>query len=239
MTLFDLTPYYRQPPNPHLIKEMLVTDQPMNRLEFMGPEALSTAELLACILQTKDALDLSQRILTQVRSLAALTNATPSELQQIQGIERGTVNRIHAALELGRRCMTEPNSDMIRIANSADAANLFMPRMMHLEQEHLAIMMLNTRNEMICGIKTIYKGSVNTSVVRVAEIYRPAIRHNAVTIIVAHNHPSGDPSPSPEDIRVTQNIVKMGKELDITCLDHLIIGHQRYVSLRERGMGFE
>lgn len=238
MTLFDLTPYEKQTPKPNLIKEMLVTDQPINRMEFMGPAALSTAELLACILQTKDALDLGQRILTNVGSLAALTHITPNELQQIQGVGRTAANRIRAALELGRRYMTEPKPEMTRITSPADAANLLMNQMMHLEQEHLVIIMLNTRNSII-GIETIYKGSVNTSVVRIAELYRPAIRHNAVAIIVAHNHPSGDPSPSPEDVNVTRQIVKMGKELDITCLDHLVIGHQRYVSLKERNLGFD
>jgi DNA repair protein RadC len=108
----------------------------------------------------------------------------------------------------------------------------------HLDQEELWVILLDTRNRVL-GTKAIYKGSLNTSVVRVGEIFRPAIEAPAAAIIVAHNHPSGDPAPSPEDVNVTRQIVKAGKLLDIDVLDHLIISSGRYTSLKERGLGFD
>ena len=123
------------------------------------------------------------------------------------------------------------------ITSPADAANLLMPDMMYLEQEHLRLVLMDTRNRLL-SMPTIYKGSLNTSVIRIGELFRAAIKENAAAFIVAHNHPSGDASPSPEDIRVTRKIVEAGELLDIEVLDHVIIGHQRFVSLKERGLGF-
>jgi DNA repair protein RadC len=110
--------------------------------------------------------------------------------------------------------------------------------MAHLEQEELWVVLLDTRNRVL-GISTIYKGSLNTSVVRIGEVFRPAVEAPAAAVIVAHNHPSGDPAPSPEDVNVTRQMVKAGKLLDIELLDHLIIAAQGYTSLKERGMGFD
>ncbi|MCA9920769.1 MAG: DNA repair protein RadC, partial [Anaerolineales bacterium] len=145
---------------------------------------------------------------------------------------------IKAALEVGRRLMAAAPEERIRITSPGDAANLLMSEMSFLEQEHLRIILLDTRNRVL-HTPTIYIGSLNTSVVRVGELFRAAIKENAAALIVAHNHPSGDPSPSPEDVRVTRNIVKAGKLLDIEVLDHVVIGHHRFVSLKERGLGFE
>lgn len=113
-----------------------------------------------------------------------------------------------------------------------------MSEMMFLEQEHLRVILLDTRNTVL-ATPTIYVGSLNTSVVRIGELFRAAIKENAAAVIVAHNHPSGDPSPSPEDVHVTRQLVKAGQLLDISVLDHLVIGHQRFVSLKERGLGFD
>jgi DNA repair protein RadC len=124
-----------------------------------------------------------------------------------------------------------------QITSPADAANLLMLEMGHLEQEHLRLLLLDTKNRVLAS-PTIYKGNVNTSVIRVSELFREAIRHNSVALIIAHNHPSGDPTPSPEDVRVTRQIFEAGKLLDVEVLDHLIIGQGRYVSLKERGLGF-
>jgi DNA repair protein RadC len=110
--------------------------------------------------------------------------------------------------------------------------------MMFLEQEHLRLILLDTRNRVI-STPTVYVGSLNTSVVRIGELFRAAIKDNAAAFIVAHNHPSGDPSPTPEDVNVTRQNVQSGKLLDIELLDHVIIGRQRYVSLKERGLGFD
>ena len=116
--------------------------------------------------------------------------------------------------------------------------NLLMTEMSLLEQEHLRLVLLDTRNHVL-ATPTIYVGSLNTSVVRVGELFRAAIKENAAALIVVHNHPSGDPSPAPEDVRVTGQIVSAGKLLDVDVLDHIIIGRQRFVSLKERGLGFE
>jgi DNA repair protein RadC len=113
-----------------------------------------------------------------------------------------------------------------------------MSEMMFLEQEHLKLVLLDTRNRVL-GTPTIYVGSLNSSVIRIGELFRAALKENAAAFIVAHNHPSGDPSPSPEDIRVTKQLVQAGKLLDVEVLDHVIIGRQRFVSLKERGLGFD
>jgi DNA repair protein RadC len=112
-----------------------------------------------------------------------------------------------------------------------------MAEMAHLEQEHLRVLYLDTRNRLI-GSETVYIGSLNAAHIRVSEVFREATRCNCAAIIVAHNHPSGDPTPSPEDVEVTRQLVAAGDLLDIELLDHLIIGRQRFVSLRERGLGF-
>jgi DNA repair protein RadC len=130
-----------------------------------------------------------------------------------------------------------PADDRPRIASPADAASLLLPRLRDLEQEELHVVLLDTRNRVL-DIRAVYKGSLNTSMVRIAEIFRPAIEAPAAAIVVAHNHPSMDASPSPEDVNVTRQIVQAGKLLDIDVLDHLIIGHT-YVSLKERGLGFD
>jgi DNA repair protein RadC len=125
-----------------------------------------------------------------------------------------------------------------KVTTPADAANLLMSEMMFLEQEELRVVILDTRNRVL-STPTIYRGSLNTSVIRIGELFRAAIRSNAAAVIVAHNHPSGDPAPSPEDINVTRQLVKAGKLLDIDVLDHIVIGRQKFVSLKERGLGFD
>jgi DNA repair protein RadC len=128
-------------------------------------------------------------------------------------------------------------TERTQIRSPTDAAGVLSLEMAHLDQEHLRTVLLDTKNR-VQGIATIYIGSVNTAMVRVGEVYKEAVRRNSTAIIVAHNHPSGDPTPSPEDIMVTKQIVEAGKLLDIECLDHLVIGKGRYVSMRERGLGF-
>src|SRR5919205_754605 len=144
---------------------------------------------------------------------------------------------LQAALELGRRLAGLHPEARPQVRSPADLANLLMPDMMFLEQEHLRVVLLNTKNQVLSAPE-VYVGSLNTSVVRVAELFREAIRQNAAAVIVVHNHPSGDPTPSPEDVAVTRQIAEAGRLLDIDVLDHLVIGHQRYVSLKERGLGF-
>ncbi|HUV52728.1 MAG TPA: JAB domain-containing protein, partial [Dehalococcoidia bacterium] len=123
------------------------------------------------------------------------------------------------------------------VKSPADIVNLLQGEMAFLEQEELWLVLLNTKNQVL-GIPRVYKGSINTSLIRVGELFKEAVRENCPALIVVHNHPSGDPTPSPEDVKVTEQIVKAGKLLDIDVLDHIIIGQQRHISLKERGLGF-
>jgi DNA repair protein RadC len=124
-----------------------------------------------------------------------------------------------------------------KIRSPADAAAMLMVQMGHLDQEELWTVLLNTKNQVV-GIVTIYRGSIDRSLIRVSEIYKPALRRNCAAIIVVHNHPSGEPEPNPEDVLLTRHVVEAGKLLEIECLDHLVIGQGRWISMRERRLGF-
>lgn len=145
--------------------------------------------------------------------------------------------QIKAAIELGRRLTLESPEERPSINSPADAAALVQYEMSALEQEHLRVMLLDRRNHVLETVE-VYKGSVNSSQVRVGEVFKEAVRKNASAIIVIHNHPSGDPTPSPDDVAVTRAIVQAGKLLDVDVLDHLVIGQGKWVSLKEKGLGF-
>jgi len=223
------------------IKDMPTTERPRERLVQYGPGALSTTELLAVTIRMggrgQNVLELSSSLLAQHGGLVGLARASFAELCQIKGMGPAKVAQVKAALELGRRLLLVTPEARPQVRSPADAAGLLMAEMGLLEKEHLRTLLLDTKNHVL-GSPTIYVGSVNTSLIRVAEIFREAIKANCAGIIVAHNHPSGDPTPSPEDVAVTEQIVAAGKLLDIEVLDHLVIGHQRYVSLKERRLGF-
>lgn len=225
-----------------LIRDMPQDERPRERLLLVGPQALSTTELLAITLRTgvggENVLRLAERLLAQCNGLSGVARASVKELCTVRGIGPAKAVEIKAALEIGRRLLAMAPEERPRVTSPADAANLLMAEMMLLEQEHLRLILLDTRNHVL-QIPTVYIGSLNTSVIRVGELFRAAIRENAAAFIVAHNHPSGDPSPSPEDVHVTRQIASAGKLLDIELLDHVIIGRQRYVSLKERGLGFD
>jgi DNA repair protein RadC len=157
---------------------------------------------------------------------------------RVRGIGEAQAGRLLAVLELSHRLQAPPADERLRITSPGDGATLLLPQMRHLTQEELWVILLDTRNRVL-ATQMVYKGSLNTSAVRVGELFRAAIEAPAAAMIVAHNHPSGHPSPSPEDIRVTKQIVEAGKLLDIELLDHLIIGNGRYTSLKERGLGWD
>jgi len=217
--------------------DLPVRERPVQRLREVGPGALSIAEVIAAVLQTPDALCQAQRLLVRFDSLRSLLNANEAELVQVEGIGPITAARIKAALELGRRMCLEIPEERLMIRSPTDIATLLMADMGHLEQEHFRVMLLNTRNGLLHQYDA-YVGSLNSSHIRVADVFREAVRWSAAGMIVAHNHPSGDPTPSPEDVQVTRNLVQAGSLMDIELLDHVIVGHQRFVSLRERGLGF-
>ncbi|MCB9132920.1 MAG: DNA repair protein RadC [Anaerolineales bacterium] len=217
-------------------------ERPRERLEHYGAGALSSAELLAIILRVgtggENVVRVAERLLARYEGLPGLAQATVSELCQEKGIGQAKAVQIKAALELGRRLLVTAPHERPQMRSPADAANLLMAEMSLLPQEHLRTVLLDTRNRVI-SIPTIYVGSLNTAQVRVGEMFREAIRANCAGMIVVHNHPSGDPTPSPEDVQVTRMIVEAGSLLNIDVLDHLIIGRQRFVSLKERGLGFK
>jgi DNA repair protein RadC len=228
----------QQPVQRRLLRDMPAEERPLARLHQCGPGALCSAELLALALGTADGLDLGHDLLQTIGGLHRLPSLTTAELQQIPGVGESLAARLRVIAELGRRIVFAAREDRPRVASPADTAALLMPEMYNLGQEQMRVVLLDTRNYVI-GTPVIYVGSLNTAVVRVAELFRPAIVERAAAIILAHNHPSGDPAPSPEDVIVTRQVVQAGKSMDITVLDHVVIGHLRYVSLKERGLGFD
>jgi DNA repair protein RadC len=227
---------------PTLIKDLPAQERPRERLGRVGEGALSTAELLAIILRVgvggESALDLARRLLATYDGLPGLARASFAELRAERGLGNAKTAQLKAALELGRRMLLATPEDRFVVRSPSDVAQLLMAEMAHLEQEHFRVLYLDTRNRLL-GSQTVYVGSLNASHIRVAEVFRDAVKRNCAAIIVTHNHPSGDPSPSPEDVEVTRQLVAAGNLLSIELLDHLVIGQQRFVSLRERGLGFE
>ena len=224
------------------IKELPTDLRPRERLAQAGEGALSTAELLAIVLRTgvggENVLSLATRLLSAYGGLPGLARATFAELQVVKGLGPAKSAQLKAALELGRRMLVASPDQRFVVRSPADVAQLLMAEMAHLEQEHFRVLYLDTRNHVL-GSATLYVGSLNASHIRVAEVFRDAVKRNCAAIIVAHNHPSGDPTPSPEDVNVTRQLTQAGRLLDIELLDHLVVGQQRFVSLRERGLGFE
>ena len=220
-----------------LVREMPASEQPVNRLQHYGPTSLSSAELVAAVLQTPAALSLAHELLARFNGLLGLARASIHELCSVAGIGPAKASQLKAALELGRRLLIASPKDRHQVKSPADAANLDMTEMMTLNQEHFRVICLDSKNYVIKTV-TLYVGSLNTSMIRVGEVFETAIKCHAAAILVVHNHPSGDPTPSPEDVNVTGLLVQAGKLLDIDVLDHLVVGQQRYVSLKERGLGF-
>ncbi len=224
-----------------MIRDLPADLRPRERMLYAGAAALSTAELLAIILRVgvpgENVIRLAERALSQFGGLPGLAQATNEELCSVHGIGKAKAVEIKAALELGKRLLAAAPQERPQVRNPTDVANLLMLEMSLLEQEHLRVVLLDIKN-FISRIHTVYAGSLNTAVVRIAEVFREPIRANSASIIIVHNHPSGDPTPSPEDVRVTEMIVEAGRLLDVEVLDHLVIGRNRFVSLKERGLGF-
>lgn len=230
----DRSPVYR-------IMDLAETERPRERLARLGPQALTSAELLAILLRVgvpgENAVQVGQRLLQNFGGLSGLHRADFGEVCGEHGIGPAKAAQIKAAIELGRRLTQISPEERPAIHSPEDAAALVQYEMSALEQEELRVILLDTRNRVL-HISSVYRGSLNTSQVRIGELFRTAIRNNSAAVIVVHNHPSGDPAPSPDDVAVTRAIVQAGKLLDIEVLDHLVIGNGRFVSLKERGLGF-
>lgn len=223
------------------IRELPSEARPRERLIAEGASALSPAELLAIILrvggQGENAIAMANRLLAEFHGLVGLARANVEELCTHKGMGEAKATQLKAAMELGRRMHLAIPEDRPRINSPSDIANLLMMEMGLLEQEEMRVALLDTKN-FVMKVSTIYKGSLNTAVVRIAEVFREPVRANCMAIVLVHNHPSGDPTPSPEDIRVTEQIISAGTLLDIEVLDHIIIGRNRFASMKERRLAF-
>jgi DNA repair protein RadC len=218
------------------VRDLPSQERPRERLQHFGPQALSMAELLAIILRTgskgDNALELANKLLTKYEGLPGLVRADFRELCAEHGMGEAKSAQIKAALEIGRRLASVQVDSRYRISTPGDAANLVMLDMAYLDTEQVRILLLDAKSQLVEKINS-YQGTANSSVLRAAEVFRPAIIRNCPGLILCHNHPSGDPTPSKEDIETTKQLVAAGRILDIELVDHIIIGHQRFVSLKE------
>ncbi len=224
------------------VREMPSEERPRERLAAYGARHLSNTELIAILLRTGSAgenvISQSSRLLSRFDGLRGIGKASYAELCAERGLSEAKACQILASLELGKRFVSLAPEERTIINCPEDAVNLVSAEMASLEQEHLRVLLLNTRNE-VMGVEEIYIGNVNSSVVRPAEVFRPAIRANATSLLAVHNHPSGDPTPSGADVAITRDLVDSGRLLGLELLDHVVIGSgQRYVSLKEARLGF-
>ena len=223
------------------IREMPAEERPRERLRDYGASALSNGELLAILLRTGSAKEnvLAQagRLLTSWNGLAGLARVSFAELCNTHGMGEAKACQIKAALELGRRLAAALPEERPEITRPDDVAGLLMTEMSLLDQESLRVVLLNTKNRVV-AVREVYRGNVNSARVRPAEVFRDAVRETCPALIVVHNHPSGDPTPSPDDIAVTRDLVDAGALLDIEVLDHLVIAGGRFISMKARRLGF-
>ena len=225
-----------------LIRDLPQGERPRERLKHYGSRYLSNTELIAILLRTglqgENVLSMASRLLSTFNGLSGLGSSSFAQLCAQKGLSEAKACQLLAALELGRRFASLAPEERVVIQSPQDVANLVAAEMGSFEQEHLRVLLLNTKNEVV-NLQEIYIGNVNSSVARPAEIFRPAVRDNAPSVIVVHNHPSGDPTPSPEDVAITKDLVQAGKLLSIDLLDHVVIGSGgRFVSLNQKGLGF-
>jgi DNA repair protein RadC len=225
--------------NQIMIRDVPEEERPRERMLQFGAEALSNAELLAILLRTgyarESALSLAQRLLVEAEGLSGLMRLRLEELMQKKGIGLAKAVQVKAGIELGRRIARDSQfRERVTIRTPRDAAHYMMEEMRYLAQEHFVVLFLNTKNQ-VSAHETIFVGSLNASIVHPREVFQAAIKRNSASIICLHNHPSGDPTPSPEDVEVTRRLVEAGKILGIEVLDHIIIGDRRYTSMKEKG----
>ena len=225
--------YLETPPR---LRYLPQRERPVNRV-IRDAEGCNLIELLAAIVGGPNQLEIAEALLAQFGDIHGLYRAHATEIASIYGVGDNTAARIQAALSLAKRLLAPP-ADVPRVINSPkDAADIVCPMIGHQDQEHMLVIVLSTRNHVL-DVVEVYRGSVNSAQVRIAELFRPAFRYNAPAIILAHNHPSSDVSPSREDISLTRSIVEAGKLIDIGVLDHLIVSASRYTSLKERKLAF-
>ena len=229
-------------PSGRRLRELPADERPRERLARRGPAGLSAAELIALVwgsgARGTSALGLAEEALARHDGLAGLARAGELELRGQPGVGTAKAAQLTAAFELGRRATEAWPQGRWTVRAPRDVAERLMPEMGSLEREELRVVLLNTKN-VVLRVVTVYQGNVSASLVRVGELFRDAVRVNAAGAILVHNHPSGDPTPSPDDLHLTAEALAAGRLLDIELLDHLVIGHAAFVSLRDRGVSFD
>lgn len=224
------------------IRDLPAAERPRERLAMRGPGGLSAAELIALVWGTgsggRSAVELAEEALARHASVAALARATDSELAAIPGVGEAKAARLAAAFELGRRSVADWPAGRWTIRSPRDVAERLLVEMGRLEREELRVLSLNAKN-VVQRASTVYVGNVSASLVRVGELFRDAVRLDASGVVLVHNHPSGDPTPSPDDLHLTAEAIAGGRLLDVDVLDHLVIGHDAWISLRDRGVSFD
>jgi DNA repair protein RadC len=224
------------------IREVPLAERPRERLALRGVGGLTSAELIGLLwgsgTRGRSAVDLAAEALARHDGIAGLARASELELATVPGVGAAKAGQLVAAFELGRRLLADWPAARWTIRGPADIADRLILQMGRLEREELRVVLLDTKNHVL-RVATVYQGNVSSSLVRVGELFRDAVRLNAAGVILVHNHPSGDPTPSPDDLHLTAEALAAGRLLDIAMLDHLVIGHDAYVSLRDRGVAFD
>lgn len=224
------------------IREIPADERPRERLAAHGVAGLTNAELIALVwgsgARGLGAVDLAEEALARHDGLAGLARANDLELLDLPGVGAAKAAQLTAAFELGRRLLADWPAGRWTVRTPRDVADRLIPVMGHLEREELRVVLLNAKNAVV-KVVTVYQGNVSASLVRVGELFRDAVRINAAGAILVHNHPSGDPTPSPDDLHLTAEALAAGRLLDIELLDHVVIGHDAFVSLRDRGIAFD
>jgi DNA repair protein RadC len=224
------------------IRELPAIERPRERLAMRGPAGLSASELIALLWgagsRGRSAIDLAEDALARHDGLTGLARATDVELEALPGVGAARAAQLAAAFELGRRLLSDWPAGRWTIRSARDVADRLVLQMGRLEREELRVVLLNTKNAVL-RVATVYQGNVSSSLVRVGELFRDAVRLNASGVILVHNHPSGDPTPSPDDLHLTAEALAAGRLLDIDLLDHVVVGHDAWVSLRDRGVSFD
>ncbi|WP_019908979.1 RadC family protein [Paenibacillus sp. HW567] len=221
-----------------MLRDLPHEERPRERMMHYGAESLSQAELLAILLRTgtraESAIHIAQRMLGQAGGLRGLADLSIEELTNIKGIGLAKAVQLKAGIELGRRMANSRLTEPVIIRSPKDAAEILTEQLRYLQKEHFVCLFLNTKNHVIAQ-ETLSMGSLNASIVHPREVFRAAMKCSSAAIICAHNHPSGDPTPSPEDISLTSRLLQAGEIVGIDVLDHLVIGDGSFVSLKEKG----
>ena len=223
------------------IKDWPAEDRPREKLIDKGPQALTETELLAIVLRNgnastgENAIDQARRLLDKFHSLKGIDQASVGEITGVKGVGPAKAAQIKASLEIARRVGTQPWESGQPLRSSEDVFHHFRDVLAREKREFFYVVLLNNKNRKLRDVK-ISEGSLTASLVHPREVYNPVIRESAAAVIFVHNHPSGDPAPSSEDIEITRRLKEVGEVMGVRVLDHVVIGHDRYFSFSDKGM---